>query len=383
MPDTQSPSCSCSAASDHELVQWLAMIGKAPRLKHVVLLFSMLTICSFLLWSKLIAPVVTEVKSAWAAFSDKATVEFHVHTAQSHEDPSRIHVKTLDPNLLPRSSGEPFKAGASKNRLVFVGDIHGCREELEALLDKVRFDTATDHLVSVGDVVSKGPHSLGVIDLLRRCGASCVRGNHDDRLLMAVESLRSSAVTVKKRSKSGGNRDESADLDPVLKLAISLSIEQLDYLRSCPFILRIGYLKAFNGEAIAVHAGLVPGVALDSQDPFAVMNMRIIDLSTHQPSQKHKLKGSIPWHVLWNRYQRLLPLHDYFSKSGKGGKAAARQRTTVIYGHNAREGLQIHEYTKGFDTGAVKGGKLTALVVDGDGKQEIVQVAAKHHTHFK
>ncbi len=39
-------------------------------------------------------------------------------------------------------------------------------------------------------------------------------------------------------------------------------------------------------------------------------------------------------------------------------------RTTVIYGHDARRGLNLQPYTKGLDTGCVKGGPLTALVIE-------------------
>lgn len=37
----------------------------------------------------------------------------------------------------------------------------------------------------------------------------------------------------------------------------------------------------------------------------------------------------------------------------------------VIYGHDSKRGLQIREYSKGLDTGCLKGGKLTALVIEG------------------
>ena len=52
---------------------------------------------------------------------------------------------------------------------------------------------------------------------------------------------------------------------------------------------------------------------------------------------------------LWNKYQTLLPTY---------------QRSTVIYGHDSRLGLQLKPYSKGLDTGCVKGGQLTAMVID-------------------
>ena len=52
---------------------------------------------------------------------------------------------------------------------------------------------------------------------------------------------------------------------------------------------------------------------------------------------------------LWNKYQSLLPHSN---------------RQTIIYGHDSRRGLQLSEYSKGVDTGCVKGGKLTALIIE-------------------
>src|SRR2546428_12891335 len=67
-------------------------------------------------------------------------------------------------------------------RTIVVGDVHGCAWELEALLDRIGFTTG-DSLVFVGDLVARGPNSLGVLDIARRSGATIVRGNHEQKLL--------------------------------------------------------------------------------------------------------------------------------------------------------------------------------------------------------
>ena len=67
-------------------------------------------------------------------------------------------------------------------RTVIVGDVHGCRRELEQLLERIRFSNG-DRLVFVGDLVARGPDSLGVLDIVRRTGALVVRGNHEQKLL--------------------------------------------------------------------------------------------------------------------------------------------------------------------------------------------------------
>ena len=60
-----------------------------------------------------------------------------------------------------------------------VGDIQGCAPELEDLLAAIRFDPGTDELVCVGDLVNRGPDSVGVLRLLDEIGARSVLGNHE------------------------------------------------------------------------------------------------------------------------------------------------------------------------------------------------------------
>src|ERR1700677_4549920 len=72
-------------------------------------------------------------------------------------------------------------------RTVIVGDVHGCRRELEQVLERVGFG-AGDRLIFVGDLVARGPASLGVLDVVRRTGAIVVRGNHEQKLLAWKEA---------------------------------------------------------------------------------------------------------------------------------------------------------------------------------------------------
>jgi hypothetical protein len=168
------------------------------------------------------------------------------------------------------------------------------------LLDKVGFHQQNDHLILLGDMITKGPDSLGVIDLARDVSASCVRGNHEDRILLIHRDLSSSLIPLKGPRESVDHPEKDmmdeesfsrGDYDQ-RKLAKRLTDKQVDWLKSCPVILRIGDVKGM-GEVVAVHAGLVPGVALEKQDPAGVMNMRTIDLETHVPSKDPK--GGVPW----------------------------------------------------------------------------------------
>lgn len=73
-----------------------------------------------------------------------------------------------------------------------VGDIQGCLEPLKALLSKVGFNPSTDLLISVGDLVNRGPQSLKTLRFCMGLGNAfkMVLGNHDLHLLAIAEGIR-------------------------------------------------------------------------------------------------------------------------------------------------------------------------------------------------
>jgi len=64
-------------------------------------------------------------------------------------------------------------------RTLFVGDVHGCADELARLLDKAK----PKRVILLGDLFTRGPDARGVWKLIRRWDAEAVLGNHDDAVL--------------------------------------------------------------------------------------------------------------------------------------------------------------------------------------------------------
>jgi serine/threonine protein phosphatase 1 len=67
-----------------------------------------------------------------------------------------------------------------------AGDIHGCFNALQEGLDKVDFNTDTDRLFCVGDLVDRGPDSENVVEWFNKSWFHSVRGNHEQ---MAIDTF--------------------------------------------------------------------------------------------------------------------------------------------------------------------------------------------------
>lgn len=65
----------------------------------------------------------------------------------------------------------------------FVGDIHGCYEQLMEALVKIKFNPDVDRLISVGDLVDRGSDSVKCLNLLKETWFHAVSGNHEDMMV--------------------------------------------------------------------------------------------------------------------------------------------------------------------------------------------------------
>ncbi|DAZ98023.1 TPA: hypothetical protein N0F65_004513 [Lagenidium giganteum] len=256
---------------------------------------------------------------------------------RAHENvalPERLHVTLEVP---------------ADTRVVVVGDVHGCLDELKDVLALCEFDASKDRLVLVGDLVNKGPNSclfvnasLQVLRFVREVGAVSVRGNHDDAVLNAFYQW-----------KQGG----SAAISDKYAYVQQLTDDDVRLLEALPFTITLPHQNA-----IVVHAGLVPDVPLEEQSPFNMYKMRHLlrnsankwDVFEKKPSPDSPAQQ---WATLWPG-----PIHVYF-------------------GHDAKAGLQREEHATGLDTGCCYGRQLTACILP-DRKLVSVPARAAAFSHF-
>lgn len=217
---------------------------------------------------------------------------------------------------------------AADGRYIVVGDLHGCVEQLEQLVEKAKYVKGKDCLFIIGDYVNKGPDSIGVVRACQRLGAYGVLGNHDYTLLRCCARMRRRAF-------------DADDLrDPVKRLAQKFPKDCEYYLRALPHMVRIP-----RHNLLLVHAGLNVEHALEDQNVEEIMHLRRLEAVANKPgTYKAIAKGmnGEPWGTLW-----------------KGPEM-------VIFGHDAFSGFQSHPHACGIDTGCVYGDPLTCVVYGPD-----------------
>jgi calcineurin-like phosphoesterase family protein len=211
---------------------------------------------------------------------------------------------------MPRFSRHP--------KTFVIGDIHGCLEQLKALMALVPLGE-TDEVVFIGDYIDRGPDSKGVVDYVmdfrrrRPDMVTCLMGNHEWMLINYLEGIERELWLINGGqatldSYGGEDRIPQAHRDFFCGLA--------------PFHRR--------GEYLFVHAGIRPGVPLEAQ-------------ATED--------------LLWIR-------KEFFQHPG-------RFEQTIVFGHTPLREVLDRVDRIGIDTGCVYGGRLTCLVLPG---REVIQV---------
>ena len=225
-------------------------------------------------------------------------------------------------------------------RTIFVGDVHGCCAEFDALLAKLDYVPGRDRLLLTGDAFTRGPDPLGVWQRIRGSGAEMVLGNHDDALLGQLRAV------------AAGRDPQPAygDRNVTLRVLAPHADELMAWLEALP-------LAIDEPEFLLVHAGIDPerGLAGTTRDQF-------LTIRTWPP-----IDGTTG-----PRWHECLP------------QPPLALNKPIVFGHDAPQGLLVKRrpdapveerpYLIGLDSACVFGHALSAYMLEED---RIVQVPAE------
>ena len=274
------------------------------------------------------------------------------------------------------------------SKIYAVGDIQGCAPSLKALVKKI---PKKSNMIFLGDLVNRGPDSLGTLRQLKSLQesgrAECILGNHDLHLLAIDAGLR--------------NTKGLDTVDAILKAPDRK--ELIHWIRNRPMALS-------NGKVLTVHAGVLPQWDLQqtiecAQEVEKALRSKfykdfLANMYGNTPNKwSNSLKGYERLRLITNALTRMRfctpsGQMEFESKEGleNGPKGyipwfnVPKRKTAdtlVYFGHWSTLGLLRRSNVIGLDTGCVWGGKLTALEIANSNKDskdlEIIQVDGYDH----
>ncbi|AZC21137.1 symmetrical bis(5'-nucleosyl)-tetraphosphatase [Pseudomonas sp. CMR5c] len=255
-----------------------------------------------------------------------------------------------------------------------VGDLQGCLEPLQCLLEQVAFDPTRDRLWLVGDLVNRGPQSLETLRYLHSIRESlvCVLGNHDLHLLAAWRN-------IERLKKSDTLREilQAPDCEELLQWLRQQQLMHYDETRNVAM----------------VHAGIAPQWSLKKALKYAAeVEQALRDDNLFEPfldgmygndpaKWDSELKGVTRLRVITNYFTRMRFCTsegklDLKTKEGLDTAPAGyapwfshKERKTrelkIIFGHwAALEGQCNEPGVFALDSGCVWGGSMTLMNVD-------------------
>ena len=263
--------------------------------------------------------------------------------------------------------------------IYLVGDLQGCCNPFERLLQTIDFSPSRDHVYVLGDLVNRGPDSLGVLRRLRELdnAATCLLGNHDLHLLAVAHGVR--------------KPHRSDTLDEILNAP-----DRDDWLNW----IRQRRLAVYEHGWLMVHAGVVPQwdaaqtVALAGEVEAMLAGPDVGEFLTrmygNEPERwDDNLQGVPRWRCVVNSLTRLRfcsadGMMEFATKDGSDGAPEGfmpwfevpgrrTEGTPMAFGHWSTLGLINRDDLLAMDTGCVWGGQLSAVRVDGT-TRELIQI---------
>jgi serine/threonine protein phosphatase 1 len=201
-----------------------------------------------------------------------------------------------------------------KERIFIIGDIHGCLDMLNRLMDKIHWEPAKDRLIFLGDYIDRGRDPKGVVDYilaLNQCSGNidCLIGNHEAIFLEYLSGKDRGLFLMN----GGWSTVESYQGNKLKDLDSLVPVDHMAFYQSLKTYIELK-------DHYVVHAGFRPKVEIEKQS--------LEDM-------------------VWIRESFIYSEHDFGKK--------------VIFGHTPFSEPLVMENKIGLDTGAVYGNKLTCL----------------------
>jgi len=190
-----------------------------------------------------------------------------------------------------------------ESRTIVIGDIHGCYDELLDLLAKLGVGV-NDRIVSVGDLITKGPKNREVLELFMTDSRfTTVIGNHD----LALRRVWNGEKVELKAAQKETHKELGPDKDRFLP-----------YLNSLPFMIDLG-------SHVVVHAGLRPNVDLHSQTTQDLTQIRTL-------GEDRENRDGTPWYDVYDG-EKIVLFGHWPAAAPRRGKMALGLDTGCVYGH--------------------------------------------------
>jgi bis(5'-nucleosyl)-tetraphosphatase (symmetrical) len=266
--------------------------------------------------------------------------------------------------------------------IYLMGDIQGCSDALTRMLDTLAFSPSRDHLFVLGDMVNRGPDSLGTLRRLMALegAATCLLGNHDLHLLAVAHGAR-----APHRSDTLGDILQAPDRSALLGW---LTQRPLAVMAHGWLMVHAGVLPSWRIEDVLVLAREV-----SQQLRTEALHEFLPTMYGNEPTHWHPdLAGPDRLRCIVNTLTRARFITpdgglELLSKEGTGAApdgctpwfdapGRCTEGQPIAFGHWSTLGLLRRGDLLGLDTGCVWGGKLSAarIAPSGGEYEEVIQI---------
>jgi hypothetical protein len=227
-------------------------------------------------------------------------------------------------------------------RTIIIGDVHGCIDELKALINQLQLNL-DDRLFFIGDLINKGPDSVGVVQYLfalsKTYSISLILGNHEEKFLRYLQHKQTN-------SKALATMKITPDFE---LLAQNLKTDEIEFLKQSFYNY---YLEQL--DLVLVHGGITKNCK--------------VDFRINSPYNSEKRNSEL----------ELLTKTRFLDSNGKFVSLGSENQTTpfwadvydgshgkVVFGHQSfmQNSPRYFPHAIGIDMGCVYGGYLTALII--------------------